>query len=62
MEKKSSEAKAALSIAGQTVRTLKVDEVYTWTFSKNGRVRISGTMAGEGIDAEFRQDGDKVSI
>lgn len=62
MEKKSTEAKAALSIAGKTVRTKKLDEVYTWAFSKNGRVRISGTMAGDGIDAEFKQDGDKVSI
>jgi len=65
MEKESTEAKAILSIAGKTVINRvgdEVYEVYTWAFRRDGKVRISGGKAGDGIDAAFKQIGDKVLI
>lgn len=62
MSKESTEAKAVLSIAGKTVTTEKGDDEYTWTFDNNGKVRISGGQIVDGIDAEFKQEGEKVFI
>ena len=62
MGKGPTEGKAVPSIAGTAVTTGKGDDEYTWTFDKNGKFLISGGKIVDGIDGEFKQEGDKIFI
>jgi polyhydroxybutyrate depolymerase len=53
---------SASSIVGKTL-TIDLDgEVYTWAFGEDGKARLSGGDAGDGVDAEYKQDGMDVII
>lgn len=50
------------SIAGKTLATDFKGGVVTWVFSKNGKARISGGWAEDGIDGTFTQKGKSVYL
>jgi len=52
----------APSLIGKTLTTELDGEMYMWVFSEDGKVRLSGGEAGEGIDAKYEQDGTEVFI
>ena len=62
MDKGSTGAREGPPIAGKTVTTGKGGDEYLWRFDKSGTVRITGEKAVDGIDAEFKQVGDKVFV
>jgi enterochelin esterase-like enzyme/predicted GH43/DUF377 family glycosyl hydrolase len=53
----------SMSLVGKTLTTrVGEDEPTTWAFRENGAVTVSGGEAGEGLDAYYKQDGQKVYI
>ena len=52
----------APSLAGKTFTIERPDAKYTWKFKDQGRVTVSGGMAGEGADGAYEQEGHEVHI
>jgi alpha-L-fucosidase len=50
------------SLAGKTFKIEDGDEEYTWVFKADGKARVSGGEAGDGVDATYKQDGTDVFI
>jgi alpha-L-fucosidase len=50
------------SLAGKTFTIERPDAEYTWEFKEEGRVTVSGGMAGEGADGIYEQEGHEVNI
>jgi len=50
------------SLAGKTFTIERPDAEYTWVFKEEGRVTVSGGMAGEGADGIYEQEGHEVYI
>jgi len=50
------------SLAGKTFTIERPDAEYTWEFKEEGRVTVSGGMAGEGADGTYEQEGQEVQI
>jgi len=50
------------SLAGKTFTIERPDAEYTWEFKEEGRVTVSGGMAGEGADGTYEQEGEEVYI
>jgi alpha-L-fucosidase len=50
------------SLAGKTLTTERGGAEYTWEFMEDGRVRVSGGLAGEGEEGWYEQEGDEVFI
>jgi len=50
------------SLAGKTFTIERPDAEYTWEFKDQGRVTVSGGMAGEGADGTYEQEGEEVQI
>jgi len=48
------------SLVGKTLTTGKGDEEATWVFAEDGKARVSGGEAGEGVDVKYEQDGQNV--
>jgi alpha-L-fucosidase len=42
-------------------KTFTIEE-YTWEFKEDGKLRVSGGLAGEGTDGEYEQEGEEVFI
>jgi hypothetical protein len=38
------------------------DAEYTWVFQADGKLRVSGGLAGEGTEGEYEQEGEEVFI
>jgi hypothetical protein len=55
-------ADEALSLVGKTLTAEFEGHVYTWVFGENGKARVSGGEAGDGLDATYEQDGEEVFI
>ena len=49
-------------LAGKTFTIKDDDAEYTWVFKEDGKLRVSGGMAGEGTDGEYEQEGQEVFI
>jgi len=48
----------SIPLAGKTFTI----EEYTWVFKEDGKLRVSGGLAGEGTDGEYEQEGEEVFI
>jgi alpha-L-fucosidase len=54
--------KEFVPLAGKTF-TIKEDDVeYTWVFKKDGKCRVSGGEAGDGVNGEYEQEGSEFFI
>lgn len=62
MEKEFTETEVDLTIAGKTVMTKKGDEAYAWNFSGDGKVQVAGTLTGNSMEGEFKQNGNTVTV
>jgi len=49
-------------LAGKTFTIERDDAEYTWVFKEDGKLRVSGGLAGEGTDGEYEQEGQEVFI
>ena len=52
----------AMSLAGRTFTIEDDGTEYTWEFKADGKLRVSGGLAGEGTDGEYEQEGQEVFI
>jgi alpha-L-fucosidase len=50
----------APSLVGKTLTTSDGDEKTTWVFAEDGKARVSGGQAGDGVDVTYEQDGQNV--
>jgi hypothetical protein len=50
------------SLVGKTFMIEDDGEEYTWVFQADGKARVSGGEAGDGVDATYEQDGTDVFI
>jgi len=50
------------SLAGKTFTVEMDDAEYTWVFKADGKLRVSGGLAGEGSDGGYEQEGQEVFI
>jgi len=57
-EKDEDDDNESIPLAG---KTFTIGE-YTWEFKENGKLRVSGGLAGDGADGEYEQEGDEVFI
>ena len=57
-----SEEDQAMSLAGKTFTIEDDGTEYTWEFKADGKLRVSGGLAGEGTDGEYEQEGQGVFI
>jgi alpha-L-fucosidase len=48
----------SMSLVGKTFTI----EEYTWIFKEDGKLRVSGGLAGDGTDGEYEQEGEEVFI
>jgi alpha-L-fucosidase len=51
-----------LSLVGKTITVEADGQMYTWVFEEDGKARVSGGLAGQGVGAEYEQDGAYVFI
>jgi alpha-L-fucosidase len=49
-------------LAGKAFTIERDDAEYTWVFKEDGKLRVSGGLAGEGTDGEYEQEGQEVFI
>jgi len=49
-------------LAGKTFTIKDDDAEYTWVFKEDGKLRVSGGLAGEGTDGQYEQEGQEVFI
>ena len=49
-------------LAGKTFIIKDDDAEYTWVFKEDGKLRVSGGLAGEGTDGQYEQEGQEVFI
>jgi alpha-L-fucosidase len=49
-------------LAGKTFTIERDGAEYTWVFKADGKLRVSGGLAGEGADGEYEQEGQGVFI
>lgn len=50
------------SLVGKTLTTERNGKVYTWVFHDDGEARVSEGKVGEGMNAEYDQDGNEVYL
>jgi len=49
-------------LAGKTFTIERDGAEYTWVFKEDGKLRVSGGLAGEGTDGQYEQEGQEVFI
>ena len=52
----------ALSLVGKTLTTGEGEEEATWVFKEDGKARVSGGEAGDGVDITYEQEGRNVHM
>ncbi|MGD8499453.1 MAG: alpha-L-fucosidase C-terminal domain-containing protein, partial [Phycisphaerales bacterium] len=52
----------SMSLVGKTFIIEDDGAEYTWVFKADGKLRVSGGLAGEGADGEYEQEGEEVFI